>query len=59
MVKGKPSVKCAWERDDVVSVVKEDDGVPMVKEDEAMPMVNQDKAPVDPFEIEMIGPFAS
>ena len=50
MVKGEPSVKRAWEGDDVVPVVKEDDAVPVVKEDDAMPMVNQDEAPVDPFE---------
>ena len=40
MVKGEPSVKRAWEEDDVVPVVKEDD---------AVPMVNQDEALVDPF----------
>ena len=40
MVKGEPSVKRAWDGDDVVPVVKEDD---------AVPMVNQGEAPVDPF----------
>jgi hypothetical protein len=40
MVKGKPSVKHAWEGDDAMPVVKEDDVVPVV---------NQDEAPVDPF----------
>ena len=49
MVKGEPSVKRAWEGDDVVPVVKEDDAVPVVKEDDAMPMVNEDEALVDNF----------
>ena len=40
MVKGEPSMKHAWEGDDVV---------PMVKEDDVVPMVNQDKGPMDPF----------
>jgi hypothetical protein len=49
IVKREPSVKHAWEGDDVVPVVKEDDAMPVVKEDDAMPVVNQYEALVDPF----------
>ena len=49
MVKGEPSMKRAWEGNDVLPMVKEEDAVPMVKEDDAMPIVNQDEASMDPF----------
>ena len=49
MVKGEPSVKCTWEGDDTMPMLKEDEAMPMVKEDDVVPVVNQDEALVDPF----------
>jgi hypothetical protein len=59
MVKGKPSMKLAWEGDEAMPVVKEYDAMPMVKEDDACPWSIKMKLRWIPLEIEMVGPLTS